>query len=280
MFSNSVITNAGLAINSQWLAGTNLNIDHVACGSGTVDVSALASQTALSNQKKLMSLLGVTKLDNGIKLQVQLTNYGITEAFTINQFGIWAALGNNTPVLVAIYQDSTGIAVPAYADMPDLVYTISLVIAMSNAGAVSVTISPSALTPYAEFEAHINDDNNPHGVTCQQLGSAGKTAWASGNLSAEIFYDLGTLLANRTHTLSGISSPADTNYHIWSGKITVTGTSYNLKIYNDAATPALMTSWKTDLKAVNTSGTITFTETGTYYWSIDSYGIGMIAKMI
>ena len=132
VWSDAAITNGGKALLAAWTAGSVLNIDGAAAGTGTVSVASLMAQTELVSQKQAMSIISSRAVDGGVKLQLQLTSYGVTEEYIANQIGVWASLDGGTSTLVAIFQDDTGNTVQTAAAMPDYVFTFYATLQMSK----------------------------------------------------------------------------------------------------------------------------------------------------
>lgn len=150
-----VVTNKGAELLAAWVEGTTLNINAAAAGTGTVAEAALIAQTALAGQKQTASIVSYSKADgaNGLKIQLQIT--APTTGYTLNQFGIWAKVGTGENKLLALFQNSDGIAVPSASDSPDFVYTFYGLIMISNTGDVSVTVDASAVVTAATMQAAI-----------------------------------------------------------------------------------------------------------------------------
>ena len=169
MWNDAVVTNAGKELLAQWLGGGEFVIDSAATGQGTVAASLLMGQTELVSQKQNMSIVKAENIGGGRRLQLQLTSEGVTNAYTINQIGIWARLGNGAAKMIAIFQDSTGISVPTFEQMPDYVFTFYATIQISNNGELVVNVDKSAIVTRADFEDHTSNKENPHKVTQKQL---------------------------------------------------------------------------------------------------------------
>ena len=160
MWESAVLTNAGRDLLAQWAAGGELTIDKAACGQGTVNEAYLMGQTQLVAQKKQLSIVRKANVAQGVQLQLQCTNGDVSAAFTINQIGIWAHLDDGASVMIAIYQDSTGVLVPSAAEMADYVFTFYSTLQMSNTGELTVTIDSSALVSMETFsglEGEVDD---------------------------------------------------------------------------------------------------------------------------
>ena len=153
MWDSAVLTNSGLNLMAQWVDGAVLTIDKATAGEGTVNEAYLMGQTQLVAEKKQLSIVRQDRVANGVRIQMQCTNEGVAEEFTINQIGVWAHLNNGASVLLSIYQDDTGVLVPTNAEMPEYVFTFYAVLQVSNTGALQVTIDASAVVTQGQLEA-------------------------------------------------------------------------------------------------------------------------------
>lgn len=151
MWDDAVITNVGKTLLAQWAAGGTFNIDSAAAGTGTVNASLLMAQTGLVAQKQAMSIVKSEKITGGVRLQLQLTNKGISAQYTINQIGVWGSLDGGATTMMAIFQDDDGVVVPAEADTPEYVFTVYAVLQMDNTGTLTVKLDSSVAVSQAQF---------------------------------------------------------------------------------------------------------------------------------
>ena len=151
MWDAAVITNVGKTLLAQWAAGGTFNIDSAAAGTGTVNTSLLMAQTGLVAQKQAMSIVKSEKVTGGVRLQLQLTNKGISEQYTINQIGVWGSLDGGATTMMAIFQDDDGVVVPTEADTSEYVFTIYAVLQMDNTGTLTVTLDSSVAVSQEQF---------------------------------------------------------------------------------------------------------------------------------
>ena len=151
MWDDAVITNVGKTLLAQWASGGTLNIDSAAAGTGTVNASLLMAQTGLVSQKQAMSIVKSEKITGGVRLQLQLTNKGVSAQYTINQIGVWGSLNGGATTMMAIFQDDDGVVVPAEADTPEYVFTVYAVLQMDNTGTLTVTLDSSVAVSQAQF---------------------------------------------------------------------------------------------------------------------------------
>ena len=153
MWDSAVLTNSGLNLMAQWVDGAVLTIDKATAGEGTVNEAYLMGQTQLVAEKKQLSIVRQDRVANGVRIQMQCTNEGVAEEFTINQIGVWAHLDDGASVLLSIYQDDTGVLVPTNAEMPEYVFTFYAVLQVSNTGTLQVTLDASAVVTQGQLEA-------------------------------------------------------------------------------------------------------------------------------
>ena len=158
-WNNSVITNAGLELLEQSLSGDGIVISRAALGGGTVDVSALVDQTALTDP-----LVGTTVVissqkplsgSSGREIKLQIRNTGLSAAATFKQVGIFAACGG-VEVLFAISQDESGEEIPSAAEYPDFMEEFTAAVAISQTYGVTVEVSSLAFVTKAELEESLS----------------------------------------------------------------------------------------------------------------------------
>ena len=158
-WNNSVITNAGLELLEQSLSGDGIVISRAALGGGTVDVSALVDQTALTDP-----LVGTTVVissqkplsgSSGREIKLQIRNTGLSAAATFKQVGIFATCGG-VEVLFAISQDESGEEIPSAAEYPDFMEEFTAAVAISQTYGVTVEVSSMAFVTRAELEESLS----------------------------------------------------------------------------------------------------------------------------
>jgi len=178
-WDNAVVTNAGISLLQQVLAGETLTLDKAAGGTGTVPASALMAQIGLKEQKQEFPITSVKNVSNGKKVCIQITNVGLASGYIMQQVGIWAHIGNNSPVLFAILQDDTGIAIPSRTEIPDFAMNLYAVINFSNESNFSLSVEPSALVTQGELNERIKNINaseigaeTPEGAQAKAVAAA------------------------------------------------------------------------------------------------------------
>lgn len=168
-----VITNSGNELLAQWTGGKTLTITRAAAGTGRVSETAMLAQTALVTEKQEASIISNKTVDKGQRLQLRITPQAF--AYTLNQFGIWAKLNNETEKMIALFQTDTdaGVDIPSTADVPDYMYTFYALLEFSgNEGTLEVVIDASSMATAETVENAIADhDKNGN---AHQAALAGK----------------------------------------------------------------------------------------------------------
>lgn len=156
MWNDAVITNAGRELLSRWTTGETLEITRAATGQGTASAVQLMAQTSLVSEKQAMSIVEKgERVANGVRIRLQITSKGVQAAYTINQIGIWARVGSEAEVLVAIYQDATGVRAPSESEMADYIFTFYATIQTTNDGEIVFTVDPLAAVTNDRFQTEV-----------------------------------------------------------------------------------------------------------------------------
>ena len=155
-----VITNAGAVLLNQWALGGSLEITRAVTGTGTVAAASMMAQTALVTQKQTASIISYNWLSSGLKIKLQVT--APAAGYTLNQVGVYASLSSGTEVLLALYQNSDGVAIPSSSDSPDFIYTMNALLSISNSGQLTVTLDPGAVISHTHTKSDISDFSHSH----------------------------------------------------------------------------------------------------------------------
>lgn len=164
-WSNSVVTNAGLALMADVLAGAEMTITMAALGEGTCDVAALMAQTKLTakNDTATVNIAATENLREGIgkSIRLQIRNTGMDTSVVAKQFGLYAKTTGDE-VLFAIMQDDTGEEIPSEAEYPDFMLEFTAAVALSQTEGITVTVSGSSIVTAEDLQNAI--DNHKHTV--------------------------------------------------------------------------------------------------------------------
>ena len=154
-WTDATKTNAGAAMLGRMIPGSTPNWGTAVGGTGTVPPSALEEQTALANQKQIFQIVESVDVPNGKKLLIQVANVGLEESYTMQQLGIMAYLDDEPPILFAILQDNTGVAIPSAQEMPEFVINFYVIVNFSNKVDFKLNIDPSVFVAFGAMSAAI-----------------------------------------------------------------------------------------------------------------------------
>lgn len=161
-WQTGVITNAGISLLGEVIAGGEITITRAALGGGIVDSSALMAQTALTLPLSVSPVIASKKLveEKGIDIRLQIRNNALTEDKVMKQVGLFARLNSGDEVLFAIMQDDTGEEIPSETSYPDFMLEFTAAIAMSNTDNITVSVSGGAVITKDALDQALSDYTN------------------------------------------------------------------------------------------------------------------------
>lgn len=169
-----ILTNAGMEIKANMEAGSNLHFTKVETGETYSQIPE--ELKSVPNAKQILGIEDITVKDKNIAVvEIILSNIEVTEKYYIKQMGLYAinpATGEE--VLYIIGQDIRGEEVPAIADK-EVQYMYYINIKAGNAASVTFSVSGEDFVRKKTFLEHINNTNNPHKVTKEQVGLSNVT---------------------------------------------------------------------------------------------------------
>jgi len=148
-WSDATVTNAGLLLLQQVLEGKQLYLDYSVGGIGTVPPDTLKEQTSLVNPRQQFPIVQSKDVQYGKQVGSLITNIELTSSYQMTQFGIWAHIDSQAPVLMVILQDQDdeGLYVPSRTDIPEYHFVFYANIAFSNEAPWHFTIDPTLMRP-------------------------------------------------------------------------------------------------------------------------------------
>lgn len=155
MWEVSTITDAGSNLLASWITGTELRITGAAGGSGTVSAADLYSMKELTDPKQAMSLVGMTKEEKGVTIKLQLE--AATDAYMLQQIGVFAKIGSGEDVLLAVFQDDIGISIPAASTSQSFIYNFFATLAINNTGTLTIEIDGGASVTMETVQELLSD---------------------------------------------------------------------------------------------------------------------------
>lgn len=180
----AVVTDKGNALLAKLAEGSTLEITRAVSGSGTVDTTLLAQQTAVDTPQQTVTFQPVAYPGEKMcKLPITIRNNGLATSYICTNIGVFANDPDEGEILffkAAAVGPGTSIASenlqPGYS--ADFFFYVGF----GNADGVSVTIDPSNSVTQEGLENHVatelaklTPDNEKHVAYAQRAGTADKT---------------------------------------------------------------------------------------------------------
>ena len=170
-FPSLILTNAGRALIVKALNGTAINFTKFALGDGV----APEKPRDLKNLVHLAANMQINSIElsaNCAVLESTYTNSGLKSKLVAREIGIFANDPDDGEILYAYANAGNEAAVvpPESGDMT-VQETFHMVVAVGDAEQVTATLGEySGYASKQDLKDHIDDHNNPHHVTAEQVG--------------------------------------------------------------------------------------------------------------
>ena len=209
-WNNAAVTNAGVALLNESLAGHILTITSAVGGAGTLEDQELASAVDVVDQKQTFSLMGLEDLEQGKQVGVQISNKGVSESYILHQIGVKARLEyEEEETLLFLLQDDRGVEIPAEAENPDFLFEVYATIAISNKANITINVNPHVVASvdyvdrtFVKLTRKINGKD-----LSQDVMLTGEDI----PVSEEDDTDMSTALSNKADKYPVLDIPADTS---------------------------------------------------------------------
>ena len=158
-WKDAAVTNDGVEMLNEWMAGRKITIVAAYGGTGTVDPELLTEQTELVDMRQELHLLGEEDGADGKTVQLQVQNADVMMEYELNQVGVYAALDvdkeKDTPEeirarmkLLFVMQDEKGVTIPSAMDASFLL-ELYCMIGITNNGRFEVSVSAAGIVTAA-----------------------------------------------------------------------------------------------------------------------------------
>ena len=152
-WKEAAVTNDGVEMLNEWMAGRKITITSAYGGTGTVDRSLLTEQTGLVDVRQKLHLLGEENGADGKTIQVQVQNAEVMTEYELNQVGVYAALDVDRDPdaeerLLFIMQNEKGVTIPSAMEASFLL-ELYCMIGITNNGRFEVSISAAGIVTAA-----------------------------------------------------------------------------------------------------------------------------------
>ena len=158
-WKDAAVTNEGVEMLNEWMAGRHITVVAAFGGTGTVDPALLTEQTGLADMRQELYILGEEDTTDGKTVQVQVQNADVMVEYELNQVGVYAALDVDKEKdtaqeirakmkLLFIMQDEKGVTIPAAMDASFLL-ELYCMIGITNNGRFEVSVSAAGIVTAA-----------------------------------------------------------------------------------------------------------------------------------
>ena len=170
-FPKLILTDAGRALIVKALNGTAINFTKFALGDGTAPKEPRKLK-ALVHLAANMQINSIELSANCAVLESTYTNSGLKSKLVARELGIFATDPDEGEILYAYANAGSEASVvpPESGDMT-VQETFHMVVTVGDATTVTATLGEySGYASKADLQSHIDDKDNPHNVTAEQIG--------------------------------------------------------------------------------------------------------------
>ncbi len=173
-WTEAAVTNDGIAMLNEWMAGRKISITGACGGSGWVKAEALPEQKKLVNQKQRLKVVGEIDSEAGKTVQIQIHNAGVKEEYPLQQIGVLAKLdADKDPdaeekILFIMQDPGSTVTVPAETE-PSFLLELYCLVGITNNGRFEVSVDSTGLVTIGRLQeilkqriAEHNADVNAH----------------------------------------------------------------------------------------------------------------------
>lgn len=123
-WQDCAVTNAGIGMLNELMAGRRLTITGAYGCMGKSDPAALERLEDLTGDKRRLDLLDVVNGETGKTVKIQVNNANLEESFLLEQIGVLAQLDGEGEKLLFVMQDQRGVEIPTQAENPGFILEI------------------------------------------------------------------------------------------------------------------------------------------------------------
>lgn len=154
-WSECAVTNAGIEMLNEWMAGRFIRITSAYGGTDRVRPELLAQQTGLINRKQKLHIIGEENGPTGKVVQLQISNHNLANEYALSQIGVYAKLDpdkdpDSEEKLLFIMQDTKGVTIPS-SEEPPFLLELFCAIEITNNGRFQVTIDKAGIVTFGHL---------------------------------------------------------------------------------------------------------------------------------
>lgn len=214
-WSNSFVTNGGIALLGRIKKGVGISAVWAEAGTGLYPEDTVREKTTLLNKKQDIAIIEELNEDGGKSIHLRIDNRSLTAGYKMQQVGIWMVLDgeNEDPVLFSIQQDDTGVDIPSKDEIAEFVLDFYVLLRYSNSSVFHVEFSPQALVTMQQlmqFKSQIPNILVGPASMVEQIGSYGMLIVTDDGNPEDYFVGLDRLLAEGYKSAIGEADDLDT----------------------------------------------------------------------
>lgn len=156
-WNHSAVTNSGIEMLNEMMAGRKLQVTNAYGGTGIVDLEAetLEEQTGLVELRQQLVVLEVENTAEGKIVCIQVSNMGLDTGYRLQQVSVCASLDGADERTLFILQDETGADIPPEAETPDFLLEIYALIRMTNSVKLTVAVDGAGVATRKYVQAYV-----------------------------------------------------------------------------------------------------------------------------
>jgi hypothetical protein len=166
------LTEEGISMVVAALNGDSITFTRAVIGNTTTEPAHPEQLSDVVSPMVTASFTAITEGDNFVTLAAVFDNLEVVTGAYASELGLYAKDENNNEHLYAYtYVGENADYIPAHDSGRTVQIQMTIVVAVGDAEDVdAVLVDAAAYATREEFEDHINDHNNPHEVTKEQVG--------------------------------------------------------------------------------------------------------------
>lgn len=158
-WNHSAVTNSGIEMLNEMMAGRKLQVTNAYGGTGIVDLEAetLEEQTGLVELRQQLAVLEVENTAEGKIVCIQVSNMGLETGYRLQQVSVCASLDGAEERTLFILQDETGADIPSETETPDFLLEIYALIRMTNSVKLTVAVDGAGVATRKYVQTYVTE---------------------------------------------------------------------------------------------------------------------------
>ena len=169
------VTNDGVAMLNEMMAGKKLCLTSAYGGTGIVDTAVLGDQTAMVDQKQKLALIDEKDGPDGKTVTVQISSVGNSAEYLLRQIGVYAKLEGATEEKLLFLMQDEGVVIPDETE-ENFLLEIYCTLRIGKNAKLTVTIDPTGIVTLQRMKDALDkyrtlwEDSDPTAATVGTVG--------------------------------------------------------------------------------------------------------------